>query len=257
VSDWDAIIGEAALGLDLARVDAARNRPVLALAQRAVAVLDKRPDPEPGTEPATEPDPHPDPSPLPDARPTLKLASRPEPIAIDPDAIFREEALEFRARGRDVPVGVVRLGSQWLTWAYRVTLVLLVAAIASMWVIRTSESTTGPVAVDGRTAMVSMLIPAGAGPDLTGSQNLTLVLPDGRSFRVTGLHALLADDAAIKNAGFTPLKQPAILVTGQLNGPSPATALLHTQATVILRSETVADVLARQFNAMLGQGTAP
>jgi hypothetical protein len=84
-----------------------------------------------------------------------------------------------------------------------------------------------------------------------------VVLPDGRSIRVTGLHAVLADDAAIKNAGFTPLKQPAILVTGQLNGPSPAAALLHTQATVILRSETVADVLARQFNAMLGQGTTP
>lgn len=249
MSDWDAIIGEAALGLDLARVDAARNRPVLAMAQRAVAVLDKRPDTEPDTGPGTRP--------LPDARPTLKLADRPEPIAIDPDAIFREEALEFRARGRDVPGGVVRLGSQWLTWAYRVTLVLLVAAIASMWVIRTSESTTGPVAVDGRSGLVAMLIPAGAGPDLTGSQNLTVVLPDGRSIRVTGLHAVLADDAAIKNAGFTPLKQPAILVTGQLNGPSPAAALLHTQATVILRSETVADVLARQFNAMLGQGTTP
>ena len=154
VSDWDAVIGEAALGLDLARVDAPRNRPGLALARRAVAVLDHRPDTGPGTEPA-DADPRPGTGPgtrpRPDARPSLKLAGRPEPIAIDPDAIFREEALEFRARGRDVPGGVVRLGSHWLTWAYRVTLALLAAAIASMWVIRTSESTSGPVALDGRT----------------------------------------------------------------------------------------------------------
>jgi hypothetical protein len=261
VSDWDAIIGEVALGLDLARVDAPRNRPALALAQRAVAVLDKKPDPKPDTS-------------MPDARPSLKLAGRPEPVAIDPDAIFREEALEFRARGRDVPGGVVRLGSQWLTWAYRVTLVLLAAAIASMWVIRTSESTTGPVAVDGRTGMVAILIPAAAGTDLTSSQNLTVVLPDGRSLRVTGLHAVLAGAAAIEKAGFTPLSQPAILVTGQADQAGPGKAAKtkaaktkaaktkaaktqRTQATVILRSETVADVLARQLDAMLGQGTAP
>jgi hypothetical protein len=249
VSDWDAIIGEVALGLDLARVDAPRNRPVLALAQRAVAVLDKRPDTEPDTRPDSRLD----------TRPSLKLAGGPEPIAIDPDAIFREEALEFRARGRDVPGGVVRLGSQWLTWAYRVTLVLLAAAIASMWVIRTSESTTGPVAVDGRTEMVAILIPAAAGTDLTGSQNLTVVLPDGRSLRVTGLHAVLAGAAAIEKAGFTPPNQPAILVTGQADQARPGkpAKTLRTQATVILRSETVAGALARQFDATLGQGTAP
>jgi hypothetical protein len=248
MSDWDAIIGEVALGLDLARVDAPRNRPVLDLAQRGVAVLDKEPDTS-----------------RPDARPSLKLAGRPEPVAIDPDAIFREEALEFRARGRDVPGGVVRLGSQWLTWAYRVTLVLLAAAIASMSVIRTSESTTGPVAVDGRTGLVAILIPAAAGTDLASSQNLTVVLPDGRSLRVTGLHAVLAGAAAIEKAGLTPLKQPAILVTGQADpagqadqaDPGKPATTLRTQATAILRSETIADVLARQFDAMLGQGTAP
>jgi hypothetical protein len=255
VSDWDAILGEVALGLDLARVDAPRNRPVLALAQQAVAVLDERPDTEPDSSP--------------DARPSLKLAGRPEPVAIDPDAIFREEALEFRARGRDVPGGVVRLGSQWLIWAYRVTLVLLAAAIASMWVIHTSESTTGPVAVDGRTGMAAILIPAAAGPDLTGSQNLTVVLPDGRSLRLTSLHAVLAGAAAVEKAGFTPLSQPAILVTGQADqagpdqagpdqaGPGKPATTLRTQATVILRTETIADVLARQFDAMLGQGSAP
>ena len=33
-------------------------------------------------------------------------------------------------------------------------------------------------------------------------------------------------------------------------------AHLHTQASVVLRSEPLADVLARQFGAMLGNGTA-
>jgi hypothetical protein len=276
VSDWDAIIGEAALGLDLARVDAARNRPGLALARRSVAVLDKRPGTTPDTGPGTTPDMGPDAGPdtgtagpgagpLPGARPTLKLASRLEPTAIDPDAIFREEALEFRARGRDTPGGVVRLGFPWLTWAYRVTLVLLAAAIAGLWVIRTDESTSGPVAVDGRTGMVTALLPAAAGPDLAGSPGLTVVLPGGQSIGVTGLHAVLAGDAAISKAGFTPPNQPAILVTGQLDqaGPvpaapkSPQAAPLRTQATVVLRSETLADVLARQFDAMLGQEAAP
>src|SRR5204862_3145106 len=110
----------------------------------------------------------------------LETGPAPDLPAFDPDAIFRDEALEFRARGRDVPGGLVRLGSHWLTWAYRVTLVLLAAAITSMWVIRTSESTSGPVAVDGRTGMVAALLPAAAGADLTGSSGFTLVLPGGR-----------------------------------------------------------------------------
>ena len=238
VNDWDAIMGEAALGLDLARVDSLLN-----------GLL---------TVPDTVPDDL-ETSPEPDSPPSLALAPRSPTPAFDPGAIFRDEALEFRARGRDVPGGLVRLGSHWLTWAYRVTLVLLAAAIASMWVIRTSESTSGPVAVDGRTGMVAALLPAAAGAGLTGSSGFTLVLPGGRELRVTGLHAVLADDAAIRNAGFQPLKQPAILVTGQFDQGAAAIrgAPLRTQATVVLRSETVADVLARQFGTMLGQGTAP
>ena len=59
-----------------------------------------------------------------------------------------------------------------------------------------------------------------------------------------------------RDAGFTPLSQPAILVTGQAGQGAPA-GPVRARATVVLRSETVADVLARQFDAMLGQGTAP
>jgi hypothetical protein len=243
VNDWDAVIGEAALGLDLARVDSVRDPAGLALARRSrpAAVL---------TYPSQQ-----------EFKPNGLAVAPPPPLpaALDADAIFRAEALEFRARGHDTPGSVVRLGSSWITWAYRVTLVLLAVAIASLWFIRTDESTAGPVAVDGRTGMVAALIPASAGADLAGSPGITVVLPGGRSVLVTGLHAVLADNAAIRNAGFTPLTQPAILVTGQF-GQSTASvpdAPLRAHATIVLRSETLADVLARQFTAMLGQGTTP
>jgi hypothetical protein len=240
VNDWDATIGEAALGLDLARVDSVRDPGLPFARSRPAAVLTYPSQQEFITNGvAVAPSGHP-------------------PAALDADVIFREEALEFRARGRDTPGGVVRLGSRWITWAYRVTLVLLAAAVASLWFIRTDESTSGSVAVDGRTGMMAALIPAAAGADLTGSAGITVVLPGGRSVLVTGLHAVLADAAAIRNAGFTPLKQPAILVTGQFGqGRVSVPGALRAQATIVLRSETLADVLARQFDAMLGQGTAP
>src|SRR5581483_1134255 len=135
VNDWDAIIGEAALGLDPARVDAVRDAPGLALAPRSrpAAVL---------TYPSQKYE---------QKNGVAVAAPPPAPAALDAETIFREEAHEFRARGHDTPGSVVRLGSRWIPWAYRATLVLVAAAIASLWFIRTDESTSGPVAVDGRT----------------------------------------------------------------------------------------------------------
>src|SRR6185437_6928190 len=69
VNDWDAIMGEAALGLDLARVDSLRNGPGLALVPRArqAAVL---------TVPDTVPD-------------DLETGPAPDLPPLDPGAIFR------------------------------------------------------------------------------------------------------------------------------------------------------------------------
>jgi hypothetical protein len=140
-------------------------------------------------------------------------------------------------------------------------LLLVVVAAAGLWGIRTDESTSGPAVIDGRTGTVAVLLPAVAGPDLASSRGLTVTLPGGRSVRISGLHAQLAGDAAIRKAGLAPLTQPAILVTGQLNSGAAASvapdAHLRTQVSVVLRSESLADVLARQFRAMLGTGTAP
>jgi hypothetical protein len=229
VTDWDRMLGEAALGRDLVPLDRVRGES----AQRppGLMLLDQ-----------------------PRVRAT-RLAST------NPEAIFRAEALEFRARGRGAHGGVVRLGSRWLRWTYRATLVLVLAAVASMWFIRTGETTSGPAVVDGPAGTVTALLPAVVAPDLAHSQGLTVALPGGGTARVTGLHVQLAGAAAIQAAGLTPLSQPAILVTGRLVPDSAAAAAdrprLRTQASALLRSESLASVLARQFGAMLGQGSTP
>jgi len=229
MTDWDAVLGEAALGRDLVPLDQVRSE----TAQRppGLMLVDQ-----------------------PRVRAT-RLAST------NPEAIFRVEALEFRTRGRDAPGRVVRLGSRWICWTYRATLVLVLAAVAGMWFIRTGETTAGPALVDGPAGTVTALLPAVVAPDLAHSQGLTVTLPDGRPARVSGLRVQLADAAAIRAAGLTPLSQPAILVTGRLVPGSAAAATtqprLRTQASVLLRSESLAEVLARQFSSMLGQGTTP
>jgi hypothetical protein len=230
MSEWDRMLGEAALGRDLIPLDRVRSES----AQRSpgLMLIDQ-----------------------PSVRP-VRLTST------SPEAIFRLEALQFRTRGRDALGGVVRLGSRWIRWAYRATLVLVLAAAASMWFIHTGETTAGPAVLDGPSGAITVLLPAAVAPDLVGSQTLTLALPDGRSVPVVGLRVQLADAAAIRAAGLAPLSQPAILVTGRLvPGSAPASAERElpsrTEVTVVLRSESLADVLARQFRAILGQGTAP
>ena len=268
MSDWDAIFGEAALGLDPAKADLVLAGPGQAPARRS-----QRPSAqaEPGPRPARPAGQAAASSaaapagrgarPSQAAGPSLKLVSRPPAPATNPEAIFRREALEFRVRGRDTQGGVVRLGSRWIHWAYRMTLVLVLVAVAGMWVIRTDESTTGPAVINGRTGTVAVLLPAAAGPDLASSRGLTVTLPGGKPVRVTGLHAQLASASSIRRAGLVPPAQPAILVTGQLDPgaatPAAQDAHLQTQASVVLRSEPLADVLARQFGAMLGTGSAP
>jgi hypothetical protein len=239
--DWDSVLGEAALGLDLAKVDAVRDGldHVLAGHGGRSSVL-------------VAPDPRRD-------RPAEPAMAVPAAATIDADTIFRQEALEFQARGRDSRGGVVRLGTRWIRWGYRITVLLLAAAVATTWVIHTDESASGPAVVDGRTGAVTVLLPAAAAPDLPGSRGLTVTLPGGHPVRVTGLHAQLASDSSIRRAGLVPPAQPAILVTGRLSpGASSARdAHLRAQATVVLRSESLADVLGRQLHVMLGQEAAP
>jgi hypothetical protein len=246
MSDWDSIFGEAALGLDLAKVDPAqvgsRQAPAATSSASAPAVQETHP---------AQP-----------ARSSLKLASRPKAPTASREAIFRKEALEFRVRGRNTPGGIVRLGARWIHWTYRMLAVLVLVAVAAMWIIRTDESASGPAIVDGRTGAVAFLLPAVVGPDLASSQKFTVALPGGGSVGISGLRARLADDAAIRKARLVPLNQPAILVTAQLNPGAGAASVrrdehVRTQASVMLRSESLADLLGRQFRAMFSNGSAP
>lgn len=250
MSDWDTIFGEAALGFEVAKADRAqldpqRHRPAgSAPASSATASAD------PGARP------------IQNAQPSLKLARRPTAPTASREAIFRREALEFRVRGRDTPSGIVRLGTRWIHWTYRMALVLIVVAVACLWIVHTDESASGPAVVDGRTGTVTLLLPAEVGQDLASAQEFTVALPDGRSAGVSRLHAQLANDAAARKAGLAPPTQPAILVTGQLNPGGGAASVaqdahLRTQVTVLLRSESLADLLARQFHAMISNGTSP
>jgi len=257
MSDWDSVFAEAALRLDLAKVDAVRDSLGHTLASRgarsSVLTLPSPPRERPAGVAVATPD-----------------AAIPDAVTIDPDTIFRQEALEFRARGHDTHGGVVRLGSRWIRWGYRITVAALAASIAGTLVIHTDESASGPAVVDGRTGTVAALLPAAAAPDLARSERFTVSLPDGRSVRISGLHARLADGSTIRQAGLVPPAQPAILVTGRLSsgvpigapagasaGPAAQTTHLRAELSVVLRSESLASVLARQFKSMLGQGTAP
>jgi hypothetical protein len=256
VSDWYASLGEAALGLDVAKADPARVGSIQAPDRRSQRSAG------PGTTSSDVARADPGAHPVQTGRPSLKLASRAKAPAVSREAIFRREALEFRVRGRDTPSGVVRLGAPWIRWVYRMTLVLVLVAVAGLWIIHTDESTTGPAIVDGRTGTVTLLLPAAVGQDLASSQKLTVGLPGGRSVAISGLHGQLADDTVIRKAGLTPLAQPAILVTGRLNtgaaaAPAVQDAQLRTQVSVMLGSESLADLLGRQFHAMLSNGTSP
>jgi hypothetical protein len=239
MSDWDSMFGEAAMGLDLAKADPARDGSGHA-----------------PTDPVRRPA-----GPARPARSSLKLA-RPTAPTTNHEAIFRREALEFRVRGRHAPAGVVRLGARWIHWFYRMLCVLVLAAVAAVCVIHTDESASGPAVIDGRAGTVAFLLPAAVGPELANSQKFTVALPGAAPVGISGLHAQLADDAAIRKAGLVPLTQPAILVTGKLDPGAGAASVvrdtrLQAQASVVLRSESLADLLGRQFQAMLSNASAP
>jgi len=234
MSDWDSLLGDAAFGRDLIPLDRVRG-------EQSQAQNGQRP---PGLMLLDQPR----------AKPT-QLASA------STETIFRTEALEFRAGGQDAPGGVVRLGARWLHWSYRLTLVLIAVAVASLWLIRTGETSSGPAVVDAQTGTVTAVLPAVVGPDLTRAHDLTVTLPGGRAAQASITSAQLASTATIGKAGFPPPGQPGILVTGRLitgtpTKPAERARQTPTQVTITLRSESLGTVLARQFRSMLGQGTA-
>jgi hypothetical protein len=176
------------------------------------------------------------------------------------ETIFRREAVEEHVRGRDAAGGRVRLGARWLSWTYLLTLALVLAGVAALWLVRVEETVSGPAVVDGRTGAVTALLPAAAAPDLTRSSRLTVTLPGdgGQRLHVDVQHIAPADAAEVGRSGLDPLGQPGILLTGSIaRVGSAADAGSHpATARVVLGDDRLADVLGRQFGAMLGHGEA-
>ena len=181
----------------------------------------------------------------------------------EPDTIFRPEALQLHARGREDADGVVRLGPRWLRRLYVLSLVLVLAGLAAVWLIPIEETATGRAVVDTRTGSVVALLPAGTAPELSGSAGLRVGLPGqpGRMVPVEVRSAAPADDETLREAGLDPLPQGGLLLSGRIRDAAPERpggqpTRIEVPATVVLRSERLADVLGRQVGQMLGSSEA-
>jgi hypothetical protein len=177
------------------------------------------------------------------------------------DSLFRQEALEFHARGDESSGGVLRLGAPWLRWSYRFLLVLVAAGAVLAWLVRTEESTTGPAVVDMDSGKFSALVPAAAAPELSSARSVRLEFADAKGSVVVNVRqAAPARQSAIRRAGLPPQEQPAILLSGRLRrgaatGGSPSDASrLHARMVVLLRPAPVGEIVIRQFRRMLGAG---
>ena len=174
-------------------------------------------------------------------------------------AIFRREALEFRAGDRETGGGVVRLGAPWIRWCYRLTLALICAGLAVAGLARTAEYSYGRAAIEEPGGRFAALLPAAVLPDLAAARDLSVAWP-GRGLRpvhILRLKARLATRSAVRRAGLGPATQPSVLLTGRLamtgvTGTAPAGRPFVTQVALVLRSRPVAAILAREFEVMLG-----
>jgi hypothetical protein len=104
------------------------------------------------------------------------------------------------------------------------------------------------------------LVPGAASPDLQPGQTVRLHVQglEGPPLTARALKAEVADQAAIRRAGFPSSSQPAVLVTGVL-GPHadvgvPPSPRPEGRAVVVLRSQRILDLFLRQLQGTLGKG---
>jgi hypothetical protein len=171
------------------------------------------------------------------------------------NTIFRQEALEFQARGRTSTGTVLRLGRPWLRVLSWLTAALVLAGLVALWTVRTAERATGPALVS-RDGSVVAVLPLAVAPQLPQARGLTVRLPHGKPLQVTVRRAQPADGTTIARAGLASRDDSGILLHGTLASMSAASRLpgthVHGRAVVVLRSERLVDVLSRQFREMLG-----
>jgi hypothetical protein len=176
-----------------------------------------------------------------------------------PSGLFRQEAVEFHT-GQQRPDGVLRVDPRWTRWAYWLVLALLVAGVIVTATAHTSETTSGPALIDVQERTFVALVPGAASPDLRPGQTVRLDVQglEGPPPAARALKAEVADQAAIRRAGFASSSQPAMLVTGILGPPADAGALPASprhegRAVIVLRSQRILDLFLRQLQGTLGK----
>jgi hypothetical protein len=174
-------------------------------------------------------------------------------------SLFRREALEFQAS--QPQGGTLRIDPRWTRWTYWLVLALLVAGVIVTATAHTSETTSGPALINLEERSFVALVPGAASPDLQPGQTVRLDVQglEGPPLAARALKAEIADQAAIRRAGFASSSQPAVLVTGVLGpradvGASPSSPRQGGRAVVVLRSQRILDLFLRQLQGTLGKG---
>jgi len=172
----------------------------------------------------------------------------------EPGSIFRAEALEFRARGRETPGGVLRLRPRWLRLSFWLLLALLVAGVILAAVVHASTSSTGVAVVDARSATFSALVPAAT--PIGSARSAYVDVPGGR-VGIDVLAARLIQPDGISRGGLPPAAQASILLSGRVTSRAATrhrfrgASRVAGHITVVLQKRTVGGILVRQFEDLL------
>ena len=126
-----------------------------------------------------------------------------------------------------------------------------------------SRSSFGTAAVSEPAGQFTALLPATALGDLHQARSLRIVLPGNRwrAVPVARLRMRLATDSAVRRAGLAPSAEPGILLTGRvalarLPGALAQHGRFVTSVALVLRSQPIAGVLARELAVIFGQREA-
>jgi hypothetical protein len=200
------------------------------------------------------PDPAAGASPL--ARPTAASSG------VTDHPIFRAEALQSYAGFAQSPDALIRLGEPWLRWLYGLALALLVAGIAVVATVRTTQDSYGTAVVTEPGGKFAALLPIAVISDLIHARDpqVELQVSGSRRLTVLGARLQLADDSAVRQAGLAPPTQASLLLTGRLAPGYPAPPCwsprrcgrVVTPVALVLRSARVGTIVAREFEVMLG-----